>query len=416
VTQPRTILIVGAGLAGAKAAETLREEGYEGRLVLVGHEAERPYERPPLSKDYLRGEVGLDRVHVHDARFYEDRAIELRTEAAVTAIDTAGRTVTLADGERLPWDRLLLATGAEPRRLGVPGADLEGVLHLRTLADSERLRTALGAGGRLVVVGSGWIGSEVAASARQLGVEVTLLERLTVPLENVLGPTVGGLYADLHREHGVELVMGAGLEEIEGAGRVERVRLAGGRTIDCSAVLVGVGVTPRTAIAEAAGLAVDDGILVDATLRASVPGVYAAGDVANAAHPFYRRRVRVEHWANALNQGPAAARNMLGRDEPYDRLPYFFSDQYDVGMEYSGLARGSDEVVLRGDLQSRELIAFWLADGRVAAGMNINVWDVTEPIQALIRSRAPVHPARLRDPDVPLDALLPTRVRELPPR
>jgi 3-phenylpropionate/trans-cinnamate dioxygenase ferredoxin reductase subunit len=416
VTQPRTILIVGAGLAGAKAAETLREEGYEGRLVLVGHEAERPYERPPLSKDYLRGEVGLDRVYVHDAGFYEDRAIELRTEAAVTAIDTAGRTVTLADGERLPWDRLLLATGAEPRRLGVPGAGLEGVFHLRTLADSERLRTALGAGGRLVVVGSGWIGSEVAASARQLGVEVTLLERLTVPLENVLGPTVGGLYADLHREHGVELVMGAGLEEIEGAGRVERVRLAGGRTIDCSAVLVGVGVTPRTAIAEAAGLAVDDGVLVDATLRASVPGVYAAGDVANAAHPFYRRRVRVEHWANALNQGPAAARNMLGRDEPYDRLPYFFSDQYDVGMEYSGLGRGSDEVVLRGDLQSRELIAFWLADGRVAAGMNINVWDVTEPIQALIRSRAPVDPGRLRDPDVPLDALLPTRVRELPPR
>jgi 3-phenylpropionate/trans-cinnamate dioxygenase ferredoxin reductase component len=416
VTEPRTILIVGAGLAGAKAAETLRDEGYEGSLVLLGHEAERPYERPPLSKDHLRGEVGLDRVYVHGAGFYEERAIELRTEAAVTAIDTAGRTVTLADGERLPWDRLLLATGAEPRRLALPGADLDGVVHLRTLTDSERLRTVLGAGGRLVVVGAGWIGSEVAASARQLGVEVTVLERQTVPLETVLGPTVGGLYADLHREHGVELVMGAGLEEIEGAGRVERVRLAGGRTIDCPAVLVAVGVTPRTAIAEAAGLAVADGVLVDATLRASAPGVYAAGDVANAVHPFYGRRVRVEHWANALNQGPAAARNMLGRDEPYDRLPYFFSDQYDVGMEYSGLGLGSDEVVVRGDLRSRELIAFWLADGRVAAGMNINVWDVTEQIQALIRSRTPVDPERLRDPDVPLDALLPTRVRELPPR
>ncbi len=414
--EPRNIVIVGAGLAGAKAAQTLREEGYEGSLVLVGDEAERPYERPPLSKEHLRGEVGPDEVYVHDAGFYEDRAIELRTESAVTAIDTGGRTVSLADGQRLPWDRLLLATGAEPRRLGVPGAGLDGVLHLRTLADGRRLQAALGAAGRLVVVGAGWIGSEAAASARQLGVEVTLLERLAVPLENVLGPTVGRLYADLHREHGVEFLAGAALEAIEGTGRVERVRLAGGRTIDCSAVLVGVGVVPRTQLAEAAGLAVDDGVLVDATLRASVPGVYAAGDVANATHPFYRRRVRVEHWANALNQGPAAARNMLGRDEPYDRIPYFFSDQYDVGMEYSGLARGSDEVVLRGDLESRELIAFWLAEGRVAAGMNINVWDVAEPIQALIRSRAPVDPARLRDPGVPLEALVPEAVRELPSR
>ena len=406
--EPRNIVIVGGGLAGAKAAQTLREEGYEGPLTLVGDEPERPYERPPLSKDYLRGDVGREVVYAHDAGFYEEHAIELRTEAAATAIDTAGRTVTLAGGERLPWDRLLLATGAEPRRLALPGADLDGVLYLRTLADSERLRAVLGAGGRLVVVGAGWIGSEVAASARQLGMEVSLLERLAVPLENVLGPTVGGLYADLHREHGVELLAGAGLEAIEGAGRVERVRLAGGRTIDCAAVLVGVGVAPRTALAEAAGLAVDDGVLVDATLQASAPGVYAAGDVANAMHPFYGRRVRVEHWANALNQGPAAARNMLGRAEPYDRIPYFFSDQYDVGMEYSGLARGSDEVVLRGDLGRRELIAFWLADGRVAAGMNINVWDVTDPIQALIRSRAPVAAGRLRDPEVPLEELVPT--------
>jgi 3-phenylpropionate/trans-cinnamate dioxygenase ferredoxin reductase subunit len=411
VREPRNIVIVGGGLAGAKAAQTLREEGYEGHLTLVGDEPERPYERPPLSKDYLRGDVGRDKVYAHDAGFYEEHAIELRTEASATAIDTAGRTVTLADGERLPWERLLLATGAAPRRLALPGADLDGVLYLRTLADSERLRAVLGAGGRLVVVGAGWIGSEAAASARQLGMEVTLLERLAVPLENVLGPTVGQLYADLHREHGVELLAGAGLEAIEGAGRVERVRLAGGRTIDCSAVLVGVGVVPRTRLAEAAGLAVDDGVLVDATLQASAPGVYAAGDVANAMHPFYGRPVRVEHWANALNQGPAAARNMLGHGEPYDRIPYFFSDQYDVGMEYSGLARGSDQVVLRGDLGSRELIAFWLADGRVAAGMNINIWDVTDPIQALIRSRAPVAPSRLRDPEVPLEELLPTIVR-----
>jgi 3-phenylpropionate/trans-cinnamate dioxygenase ferredoxin reductase subunit len=411
MTTPRSIVIVGASLAGAKAAETLREEGYDGRLVLVGDEPERPYERPPLSKDYLRGESGRDVVYVHEAGFYDERAIELRTGTRATAIDPAERTVTLAGGERLSWDRLLLAVGAEPRRLPVPGADLEGVLYLRDLADCDRLRATLDAGGRLAVIGAGWIGAEVAASARQAGLEVTLLERLTVPLETVLGPTVGGFYADLHRERGVDLLTGVEVEALEGAGRVERVRLVGGRTIDCTAVVVGVGVVPRTALAEAAGLAVDDGVLVDATLRASAPDVYAAGDVARAMHPFYRRHVRVEHWANALNQGPVAARNMLGPEEPYDRIPYFFSDQYEVGMEYSGLARGSDQVVLRGDPAARELIAFWIADGRVAAGMNVNVWDVTEPIQALIRSRAPVDPARLGDPAVPLEALLPAAHR-----
>jgi 3-phenylpropionate/trans-cinnamate dioxygenase ferredoxin reductase component len=412
MSAPKNIVIVGASLAGAKAAETLREEGYEGRLILVGDEPQRPYERPPLSKDYLRGEAGLDKVFVHDAGFYDDRAIELRTGTRVTAIDPRARTVTLADGEDLSWDRLLLAVGAEPRRLPLSGADLDGVLYLRSVADSDRLRDVLGTGGRLVVVGAGWIGSEAAASARQLGMEVTVLERLQVPLENVLGPTVGQLYADLHREHGVELLMGAGLEAIEGAGRVERVRLAGGRTIDCAAVLVGVGVAPRTELAEAAGLAVDDGILVDATLQTSAPGIFAAGDVANAIHPFYDRRVRVEHWANALTQGPAAARTMLGGNEPYDHIPYFFSDQYDVGMEYSGLARGTDEVVLRGDLAARELIAFWMEDGRVAAGMNINVWDVNETIQALIRSRVRIDPARLGDPNVALEALVPPAARE----
>ena len=409
VEAPRNIVIVGGGLAGAKAAETLRDEGYDGRLVLVGEEAERPYVRPPLSKDYLRGEAGLDKVYVHDAGFYDEHDIELRTGAgaAAVAIDTVERTVTLSDQKRLRWDRLLLATGAEPRTLPLPGIDLDGVLYLRTLADSERLRAVAAAGGRLVVIGAGWIGSEAAASARQLGMEVTLVERLDVPLENVLGPAVGQLYADVHREHGVELLTGtAGIEAIEGADRVERVRLAGGRTIDCAAVLVGVGVAPRTALAEAAGLEIDNGVLVDANLQASAPGVYAAGDIANAVHPFFERRVRVEHWANALNQGPAAARNMLGRDEPYDRLPYFYSDQYDVGMEYSGLAAGTDEVVVRGDLAVREAVVFWVVDGRVMAGMNINIWDVNEQVQALIRSRATVDPARLADPDVPLESLM----------
>jgi len=405
VPQPQSIVIVGAGLAGAKAAQTLRDEGYDGRIVLVGDEPERPYERPPLSKDYLRREAERESVHVHEPAYYDDNAIELRTGASVTAIDAGAHTVTLGDGEGLSWDRLLIATGAEPRRLPLPGADLDGVLTLRTLPDSERLHDTAVAGGRLVVIGAGWIGSEAAASARQLGMDVTLIERLDVPLENVLGPTIGGLYADLHREHGVELLAGAGVEAIEGEGRVERVRLAGGRAIECSAVLIGVGVTPRTALAEAAGLAVDDGILVDATLRSSAPDIWAAGDVASALHPFYDgRRVRVEHWANALNQGPVAARNMLGAEEPYDRLPYFFSDQYDAGMEYSGLASGTDEVVIRGDVAARELIAFWVSEGRVLAGMNLNVWDVNDAVQALIRSRAVVDPARLADPDVPLEA------------
>ena len=405
MSAPRSIVIVGGGLAGAKAAETLRMEGYDGRIVLVGDEPDRPYERPPLSKEYLRGERERDPVHVHDAGYYDAHAIELRAGTDVTAVDARARTATLTGDERLEWDRLLLATGAEPRRLPLPGADLDGVLVLRDLADSERLRDALGAGGRLVVIGAGWIGAEAAASARMLGAEVTLLERLSLPLQHVLGRELGRLYAELHRDHGVDLRTGVEVAAIEGAGRAERVRLGDGTTIDCAAVLVGVGVRPRTALAEAAGLAVDDVVLVDANLAASAPGVFAAGDVANAEHRFYGRRVRVEHWANALNQGPAAARNMLGHGEPYERLPYFFSDQYEVGMEYSGLAAGTEEVVIRGDLAGRELIAFWVDGRRVVAGMSVNVWGQTEAIQALIRSRAAIDVARLRDPDVPLEAL-----------
>ena len=402
---PEQIVIVGASLAGAKAAATLREEGYDGRVVLIGAEAELPYERPPISKYYLRGESDREKARVHDAALYAEKDIDLRTGTAVEAIDVAGRTVTLAGGETVAWDRLLLATGAEPRRVPIPGADLEGVLYLRTLDDSDRLRAAIQGGGRLAVIGAGWIGAEAAASARQLGAEVTLIERLDVPLETVLGPTVGKIYADAHREQGVELLTGAAVEAIEGDGTVAGVRLAGGRVVECSAVLVGVGVAPRTALAEAAGLAVDNGILVDANLQTSAPDVYAAGDVANHDHPFYGRRIRVEHWANALNQGPAAARNMLGAGQAYERLPYFYSDQYDVGMEYSGLAKGDDQVVIRGDVAARELIAFWLEDGRVVAGMNVKVWDVTGPIQALIRSRKTVDPARLADTSVPLEEL-----------
>ena len=392
-----TYVIVGGGLAGAKAAETLRGEGFDGRVVLIGAEPDRPYERPPLSKDYLRGEAEREAAYVHPAAYYEEHDIELRTETAAEAIDLNTRELALAGGARLPFHRLLLATGAEPRRL--PGA--EGAHYLRDFRDSDALRGVLEQGGRLAVIGGGWIGCEVAASARQKGLEVTLIEQAAAPLEAVLGHELGEIYAAIHRDHGVELLTGASVEAIDGG----QVTLAGGRVVPCDHVAVGIGVVPRTELAEAAGLQLDNGIVADNRLRTSADGVFAAGDVVNAWHPLFNARLRVEHWHNALEQGPAAARSMLDTGEPYDRIPYFFSDQYDVGMEYAGHATEWDEVVFRGDVGGREFIAFWLKDGRLLAGMNVNVWDVTDDIQALIRSGAPVDPARLRDPDVELASL-----------
>jgi 3-phenylpropionate/trans-cinnamate dioxygenase ferredoxin reductase component len=383
----QTFVIVGGGLAGAKAAETLRSEGFDGRVVLIGAESERPYERPPLSKEYLRGEAGREKVYVHEDGFYEENEIELRSRTSVAAIDAAAREAVLESGERLAFDRLLLATGATPRKLSVPGHDLDGIHYLRDVEDSDLLRSRLDTGsGHLVVIGAGWIGSEVAASARVKGLDVTLVEMTEVPLERVLGRELGEIYRDIHLDHGVDFRGGMALERFEGAGSVERVALADGSSIDCDLVVVGVGVVPRVQVAEASGIEVDNGVFVNAKLETSVPGVFAAGDVANAWHPFFEQHIRVEHWANALNQGPAAARNMLGADESYERLPYFFSDQYDVGMEYSGYATDWDEVVFEGDVGGREFIAYWLRRGRVVAGMNVNVWDVTERIQEQIRS------------------------------
>jgi 3-phenylpropionate/trans-cinnamate dioxygenase ferredoxin reductase subunit len=403
MTSNETHIIVGAALTGAKAAETLREEGFGGRIVLIGNEHERPYERPPLSKEYLRGEAEREKVYVHAGGYYADTDIELLLGRTVTSLDTSASEVELEDGSRLGYDRLLLATGAEPRRLAVPGGELDGVMYLRSVADSDALRARLDAGGSVVVVGSGWIGSEVAASARQKGLDVTVVEPLQVPLERVLGPEVGAIYRDIHTDHGVHMLLGTGVEALEGEGRVERVRTTDGRLLDCDFVAVGVGVNPRTELAARAGIAVGDGIEVDACLRTEAENVFAAGDVASADHPLYGEPIRVEHWANALNQGPAAARNMLGKTEPYRRLPYFFSDQYDVGMEYSGYAREWDRVVFRGDVGAREFIAFWMAGERVVAGMNVNAWGVTDPIQQLIRDRIAVDDRRLADPDAPLE-------------
>jgi 3-phenylpropionate/trans-cinnamate dioxygenase ferredoxin reductase component len=407
MTSDPTFVIVGASLTGAKAAETLREEGFDGRIVLVGAEAERPYERPPLSKDYLRGEAEREKVYVHPQGYYAEHDIELRLGRAAVSLNTAGSELALDDGERLRYDRLLLATGAEPRRLTIPGAGLDGVLYLRSVAECDDLRERLDAGGSVVVIGAGWIGAEVAASARQRGLEVTVIDPLSVPLERVLGTEVGGIYRDVHVEHGVQMLMGTGVEAFEGTTAVERVQTSDGRELACDFVVVGVGVQPRTQLAAQAGLAVDNGILVDEHLQTSVPGVFAAGDVANAHHPFYGERIRVEHWANALHQGPVAARAMLGQSAVYDRLPYFFSDQYDVGMEYAGFARTWDRVVFRGDPATREFIVFWLVGDRVVAGMNLNVWDVTDSIQRVITERVAVDDGRLADPDVPLEDLVP---------
>jgi 3-phenylpropionate/trans-cinnamate dioxygenase ferredoxin reductase subunit len=403
-TPRSTFVIVGAGLTGAKAAETLRAEGFGGRLLLLGEEAERPYERPPLSKAYLRGEADRDSLYVHQEGFYAAHDIELRTSTSVRSIAPAARRLELATGERIGYDRLLLASGAAPRRLPVPGADLAGVHYLRSRRDADSLAAAAADAERVVVVGTGWIGSEAAASLRQLGRQVTLVGPDTAPLARVLGPEVAAVYHDLHADHGVRLLLGTRVAGFRGHDRVEAVVTDHGDTIEGDLVLVGAGAIPRTELAEAAGLPVRNGVLVNEQLEAvGAAGIYAAGDVAAAWHPRYQSYLRVEHWANALNQGPAAARNMLGIPTAYARLPYFYSDQYDLGMEYSGLADSWDQVVVRGDLTAHAFIAFWLKDQRVLAGMNAGVWDVVEPIQAMIRSGRPVDPARLADPDIPLD-------------
>jgi 3-phenylpropionate/trans-cinnamate dioxygenase ferredoxin reductase subunit len=402
----QTFIIVGASLAGAKAAEELRARGFDGRLVLIGTEPERPYERPPLTKDYLRGESEREQAFVHAPDFYDAHDIELLTGTTVTAVDVAASRVSLQDGRELSFERLLLSTGAEPRRIPVPGSDLPGIHYLRTLADCDVLRARLDAGGHVVVVGAGWIGSEFAASARQLGLEVTVIDPLPLPNERIFGPEIGRFYRDVHASRGVELLLGEEVVSFEGEQALRRALTNRGRSIECDFAVVGIGVVPRVGLAQGAGLELDNGIVVDAGLRTSAPNVFAAGDVAHAWHPFFSRRVRVEHWANALNQGPAAARAMLGEHVSYDRIPYFFSDQYDVGMEYSGYATEWDEVVFRGDRDGGEFIAFWLSGGHVVGGMNVNVWDVNEQVQALIRSRERVDVRALTDLDSPLESLL----------
>jgi 3-phenylpropionate/trans-cinnamate dioxygenase ferredoxin reductase component len=398
-------VIVGASLAGAKAAETLRSEGFTGSVVMVGSEHDLPYERPPLSKGALKGDEGYDSATVHPEQWYADNDIDLRLGRTVTRLDVSAHQVHVEGQDPLGYDKALLTTGSTVRKVDVPGADADGVHYLRTLEDSQRLKKRFEAKPRVVVVGAGWIGMEVAAAAREHGATVTIVEPQPTPLHGVLGPEVGKIYGDLHVSHGVDLRVGDGLQEVlTASGAVSGVVTTNGDRVEAEMVVVGIGVTPNTGLAQDAGLDVDNGVLCDQSLRTSDPDVYAAGDIAHWFNPLYGQRVRVEHWANAHDGGPAAARSMLGQETVYDVVPFFFSDQYDTGMEYAGyVPRGvQPDVVLRGDVAGREFMAFWLDDGRLLAGMHMNVWDSIDDVQALIRAGQPVDPQRLADTSVPL--------------
>ncbi|MEU9317252.1 FAD-dependent oxidoreductase [Streptomyces sp. NPDC048295] len=405
-----TFVIVGGGLAAGKAAEELRAHGHDGPLVVIGDEQERPYIRPPLSKGYLLGKEDRESVHVHPEDWYRTNEVDLLLGRTVTSVDRTGGTVRLDDGSRVPYDRLLLATGSTPRHLSVPGADLDNVQYLRRLGDSDRLRAAFTEGARIVVVGGGWIGLETAAAARTAGAHVTVLEHGELPLLKVLGHEAAEVFAGLHRDHGVDLRARAGIERITGTGgRVNGVVLADGTRLPADAVVVGVGITPNVRLAEEAGLDVRNGIVTDAHLRTSAEDIWAAGDVANAYHPRLGRHVRVEHWANALHQPRTAALSMLGEKAVYDRLPYFYTDQYDLGMEYTGYVEpgGYDRVVFRGARDERRFVAFWMSGKRVLAGMSVNVWDVIDTVRSLVESGTENDDDVLADPEVPLESLLP---------
>ncbi len=403
----RTVLVIGGGLAGARTAEALRGLGHDGRLVLIGDEDELPYERPPLSKEYLHGRAAFETAVVHNRGWYDDHRIDLRTGAHVRALDAAAHLATLDDGSTVRYDAAVLATGSSARRLQVPGGD--AALTLRTRGDSDHLRSVLSDAPRVVVVGSGWIGLEVAAAAVTAGCDVTVVERGALPVEHAVGPEIGGLFASLHRDHGVTFLVRRELAEIvtDGAGAVAAVQLSDGRTLEADVVVAGVGAEPRQSLAAGAGLTVTEGVVVDEHLRTSHPDVYAVGDVALAYHPFVGRHVRVEHWANADHQPAVAAASALGMDRRYDRLPYFFSDQFEMSFELTGFLEpgGYDDLVLRGDVPGLAFSAFWMQHGRVVAGMSSGVQGVMPHVDRLVRSRGLVDPDELRDLGTPLSGI-----------
>ncbi|WGY02009.1 FAD-dependent oxidoreductase [Nocardioides sp. QY071] len=396
------VVVIGGGLAAANAAGELREQGHTGDIVVVGGEPHPPYERPPLSKGLLLGSSEPDEAQIHPREWYDEHQVDLREGTVATAIDLDRRRVQLRSGE-LPYDRLLLATGATPRHL--PMADGSGapVLHLRTLDDALALRERLSEGARIAIIGAGWIGLEVASAARQRGASVTVLESAPLPLQRVLGDEIATVFADLHREHGVDLRLGVRVAGVENEHGEAVVHVEGADPVVADLLVVAVGVSPTDELAARAGLAVDNGILVDAWLRTPDPHVFAAGDVANHDHPTLGTHVRVEHWDTAIHHGSHAARVMLGSDEPYTRLPYFFTDQYDLGMEYVGHGAGYDDLVVRGDLAARQASVLWLREDRVAAGMHLNDWDAIGPLRAVVGRPAT---EAVRDPAVPLGDLM----------
>jgi 3-phenylpropionate/trans-cinnamate dioxygenase ferredoxin reductase component len=405
----RTFVIVGGGLGGAKAAEVLRERAFDGKVVLLADEEHLPYERPPLSKDFLAGKKTLGDFTVHDSEWYRNNKIDLRTSTEAVGIDQTARTVTLSDDTSLHYDKLLLATGSRSRWLSIPGSDSTGVHYLRTFDDASNLDTALKEGTSVAVIGAGWIGLEVAANARGRGVDVTVVETAKVPLSGAVGEEVGKVFAQLHRDHGVDLRLETEVKEVTTKdGKATGLKLGDGSTVTADRVLIAVGAQPNIELAERAGLATEDGgVLVDASLRTSAPDIYAVGDIAAAEHPLFEQRIRTEHWANALKQPAIAVAGMLDEPGEYKELPYFFTDQYDLGMEYAGHAPEYQRVVFRGDVGSREFVAFWLdADSRVLAGMQVNIWDALDDIKNLIRKKAPVDPDKLADPQVSLPDVL----------
>jgi 3-phenylpropionate/trans-cinnamate dioxygenase ferredoxin reductase subunit len=398
-------VIVGANLAGASAAIALRDEGFDGDIVLIGAEPDLPYERPPLSKGYLRGEVPFESFLVRPAAFYQERGIDVRLGVRVTRADVAARQVECETGERVPYDALLVATGGRNRRPPIPGLDLEGVYDVRTRRDADRIRAAMAPGRRAVVVGMGFIGCEVAASLRMAGLDVVAVEPETTPLLRVLGPEVGAILRRLHEDRGVRAHFGDAVARFEGAGRVERVLTRSGRAIECDFAIVGVGIEPATEIVAGTPVAIDNGIVVDEFCRASVDGVFAAGDVANHFHPVFGRHLRVEHWQNALKQGAAAARSMLGRGRPYDEVHWFWSDQYDVNLQYAGFHTSWDRLVVRGSLEAHDGIAFYMNGPRIDAAVALNRPKEIRVAMSLIRRRVEVDPEALRDPDADLRRL-----------
>jgi len=365
-----SIVIVGTGMAGGVAARTLREEGYDGRVTLIGHEPGFPFGRPPLSKTYLRGEEDLSGWLVTPGAWYEQNEVEL-VRATVVDFDPAGRQLALDTGESIPYAKLLIATGGRNRRLQVPGADLAGVYQLRTVADCDAIKAAAARGGRAVIVGMGFIGSEIAASLTQMGVAVSAVLPGGAPLDSVLGHEMGAVLAGIHGDAGVELIANDQVVSLEGAGRVERALTRGGRKIECDLAVVAVGIQPNVELFHDKGVAIDNGVLVDAFCRTNLPDVYAAGDVANTLHPLFGR-IRVEHYNNAEKQGAAAARSMLGSGAEYAYLHTFWSDQYEHKLEYVGHAATWDQFVVRGSVKERKLIGFYLLAGKLIAAVGLD--------------------------------------------